>query len=158
MVIAPGRSGITAVVILADGEFLPENLNSLKTVIFRQGDSTNRQLKIIKPFGELADSELLRPKAELICNYGDDPNLIGSGNPLHQHKDDTWWFYEETWQLEQGPFDTYDEAFSALGQYCVELQSAKESLTNPENCARVIEDEQTRTATESPESDPVNRG
>jgi hypothetical protein len=157
MVIAPGKSGIVAIIILADGEFLPENLNSTKTLVFRQGESTNRQLKMLKPFGELADPEILRPKTKPICNYGDDPDLVGSGNPMHQHEDNTWWFYEETWQLEQGPFDTHDDALTALGQYCIEFQAAKESLTNPEKYDKVINNEQKTAKFESPEPGLVDR-
>ncbi len=126
MVIAKGRSGIAAIIILADGEFLPTNLNSIKTVVFRQGESTQRQLKMVKPFGELAEPELLREKAKPVCPLFPISQPDFEGNPLHTHDDDTWWFYDENWQLEQGPFDTYDEAFTALGQYCIELQAAKE--------------------------------
>ena len=151
MVIAKGRSGIAAIAILADGEFLPENFNSPKTLVFRQGESTGRQLKIVKPFGELAGPELLCPKSNPICNYEHT-----EGDPLHQHKDESWWFYDADWQLEQGPFDTYDEAFTALGQYCIELQAAKECLTKILNCDTVLEDEQTRP-TEPPEPDSANR-
>src|SRR5271157_3672018 len=136
MVIAPGnRPGITAIVILSDGEFLPENLNHEKVLAFRQGNSTNRQLLMVKGLGVLAEASLLKPRVDPVCNYS------GDGNPLHQHADKTWWFYEETWNLENGPFETYEEAYTALTVYCTELQESRNNLlTNEESCDTVEDD------------------
>src|SRR5579872_4854740 len=89
------------VVILSDGEFLPENLNHPKVVVFRQGDSTQRQLKLVKELGAAADFSILRPPSEPVCNYDKT-----DGDPLHQHADETWWFYEQSWNLENGPYAT----------------------------------------------------
>lgn len=38
------------------------------------------------------------------CNYQEDENHF----PVHQHGDGTWWYYDETWAQELGPFT--DEA------------------------------------------------
>jgi len=86
---------------------------------------------VIKPLGELAKEELLRPPPEPICNYS------GDGNPLHQHKDESWWYYDETWTLEAGPFETYELGYAALVSYCEELQAVKESLTKAENSDKI---------------------
>lgn len=116
MVIGPGRDGITAFVILGDNELLPENLNDEKILVMRKGDSTNRELKVVKELGKLASPDLLKKPEEPVCDY-----LFQSteGNPLHEHKDGTWWFYEETWAFENGPFPTYEEANAALEAYCI---------------------------------------
>jgi hypothetical protein len=127
MVVAKGQGGIVAHVILADGEALPQNLNSEKVVVYRRGKSTNMELMLAKPLGVLADPELLRNPSKLICNFE------GGPDPLHEHGDGTFWFYEETWTLENGPFPTYDEAYNALAEYCVGLEIVKNNLTNPEN-------------------------
>jgi hypothetical protein len=135
MVIAPGQHGITAHVILGDGEALPQNLNSEKVVVYRRGKSTDMELHLVKALGVLADPGLLRDPSTPICNFE------GGPDPLHEHADGTFWFYEETWSLENGPFPTYDEAYNALAEYCVGLQRVEEnlneSLTNLENDGKV---------------------
>jgi hypothetical protein len=137
MVIARGNGIIF--VTLADGEYLPENMNNIKVVVFRQGDSTNRELKVIKPLGALAGKELLKPPTEPMCNYD------GNGNPLHQHTDGGWWFYEETWSMESGPFETEELGHTALVDYCEKLQAAREQeildLTETEECEIISHDE-----------------
>ena len=60
MVIAPGRDGITAVVIIGDGEKLPMKWNTEKVLVFRQGDSTNRELMLLKPLGEVLLPEAVK--------------------------------------------------------------------------------------------------
>ena len=116
-------------VILADGEYLPEKFNIDTVVAFRQGPSTARELKIIKEAGKLADPGFLRPPAEDICNYS------GDGNPLHEHVDGTFWYYDETWAFENGPFDTRIEANASLESYCKEIVEGREkSLTAAEIC------------------------
>lgn len=125
MVVSPKINGVISV-ILADGEYLPQNLNSEKVLVFRQGDSTGRQLEIIKEFGKLADPGILKSEVEKICNYS------GDGNPLHQHEDQSWWYYDETWAYENGPFDSYDLGWESLEQYCQDLSRSREfSLTLP---------------------------
>ena len=120
MVIAHGKDNISAFVVLQDDEKLPLNLNVPTVVVCRCGDSTNRKLEVIKPFGSLADDSILAVQAaKPICEYKGEPD----GSPLHQHADGSWWFYEETWALENGPFDTEDAAYEVLKAYCVELQS-----------------------------------
>lgn len=127
MVIAPGKDGISAFVILADGEHLPENLNSVKTLVFRRGESTGFELQVIKQFGYLADPELVRKPAEAVCNF--DKLVMGGfqsvGEPLHQHADGTWWFYEETWGMEHGPYEDEQAGSSALVAYCRGLDAAE---------------------------------
>lgn len=113
-------------VTLQDGEFLPDNLNSVKVCVFRQGDSTNRELKMIKPLGELASEEILRPVPEPVCLYN------GDGNPLHVHKDGSWWYWDETWAYENGPFETEGEAQISLELYCDTVLAERNSLTKPQ--------------------------
>lgn len=120
MVIAPGKGGISAFVILTDDEHLPVNLNSVKVLVMRRGKSTNNELKIVKAFGELADPSLLKPEEPSVCNYD------GQVPPIHQHADQTWWFYEVTYTFEQGPFPTEAEANLALTRYCEEYQDSLE--------------------------------
>jgi hypothetical protein len=131
MVVAKGQGGIVAHVILADGESLPQNLNSEKVVVYRRGKSTSMELMLVKPLGVLADADLLRDQSKPVCNFE------GGPDPLHEHADGTFWFYEETWALENGPFSTYDEAYNALAEYCVGLERVKNYLTNPENDDKV---------------------
>src|SRR5689334_21913352 len=121
MVIAPGKAGITAHVILGDGEALPANLNTERIVVYRKGDSTNRDLEIVKPLGVVLDAghPTLRDPNKPVCNYS------GDGNPLHEHSDGTFWFYEETWAFENGPFPDYEQAYNALTEYCVGLETAR---------------------------------
>lgn len=126
MVIAPGRDGISCFVTLADGEFLPDRFNDERVLVFRYGDSTNRELLVIKPLGKLADESILRPPVDPMCNFGQD----GGTSPLHQHPDGTWWWYEETWTLESGPYDSEAVGRGALEDYCknvlAERKQAKE--------------------------------
>jgi hypothetical protein len=150
MVVAKGQGGIVAHVILADGEALPQNLNSEKVVVYRRGKSTNMELMLVKPLGVLADADLLRDKSKPVCNFE------GGPDPLHEHADGTFWFYEETWALENGPFSTYDEAYNALAEYCVGLETVKNHLTSLENDDKVNSYENTElqpatTATEDDE-------
>jgi hypothetical protein len=125
----PKEPGGLIPVILQDNELIPRNLNDEKVVIFRQGETTGRQLMMVKPLGVVlaANDPLLRPPAKPACNYALDPEAEDIGNPLHQHEDGTYWFYEATWNLEQGPYPTYEEAYAALLKYCVEYQKAVET-------------------------------
>jgi hypothetical protein len=133
-VIAPGQGGISAFVTLADGELLSEEFNSVKVVVFRRGESTNRQMKIVKPFGKLATPDLLRPALPPICTYLE---RMEGGDPLHEHADGTWWFYEQNFQMENGPYESWDEAHACLVTYCELLQ---EYLENP-NLTTEVKDE-----------------
>ena len=45
----------------------------------------------------------------------------GRIDPSHQHTDGTWWFWEETWADEQGPFKTYIECAEACREYARRL-------------------------------------
>lgn len=126
MVIARGENGIVAHVILADFEFLPENLNNERVVVYRRGESTDWQLKLVKALGTLATEHLLKPPAPAVCDYKENQQET-PGDPMHQHADEKWWWYEETWAFENGPFDTYEEAYTALGEYCLGLERVKEA-------------------------------
>jgi hypothetical protein len=123
MVIAPGTKGITAHVILSDNETLPANLNSEKVVVYRRGECTNRELVLVKALGVVlaANDPALRNTSKPVCNHD------GNRDPLHQHEDGTFWFYEETWTLENGPYATHEEAYNALAEYCIGLEVAKET-------------------------------
>lgn len=102
-------------------KFIPENLNNEKVVIFRRDPSTNNELKMVKDLGKLADPSLLKPPDTLVCNY------VSDGNPLHEHTDGTWWFYEETWAFENGPYLTYEDGYDALEGYCIALNAMRET-------------------------------
>ncbi len=43
-----------------------------------------------------------------------------STNPeiIHQHEDGSWWFWDESWSNENGPFSTEDICQTALDEYC----------------------------------------
>ena len=126
MVIAQSKQkGITAFIILKDNEKLPQNLNSPTVVVCRYGDSTNRELMVIKPLGKLADPSILAGPTKSVCNLDLDSSEVCKFSPLHQHEDGTWWFYEEAWALENGPFDTEADAYEVLKAYCFELQAMK---------------------------------
>ena len=43
-------------------------------------------------------------------------------NPVHRHEDGTWWFYEETWADENGPYDTLELCNWALKEYVKVMQ------------------------------------
>jgi hypothetical protein len=120
MVISPPTKGII-IVILGDGELLPENLNNEKVVVMRKGNSTNRELIVVKELGKLATPDLLKPPDEPVCNYA------GDGNPLHEHKDGKWWFYDETWAFENGPYESFEDGSVALEAYCTTVLAVRES-------------------------------
>lgn len=108
-------------VILGEGEMITEQFNSEKVVVYRRDSTTNWELLLIKALGTLASPEQLRVNAKPKCNH------VGDSNPLHEHEDGTWWHFDELWSLENGPFSTYDEAYSALAEYCVGLETARET-------------------------------
>jgi len=49
-----------------------------------------------------------------------DPEVIAvrCTDPVHLHLDGTWWFVEETWADENGPYDTEEQANQMLKRYC----------------------------------------
>lgn len=47
--------------------------------------------------------------------------LLKDNNPVHQHSDGTWWFYEEAWADENGPYQTQEKANSECDQYCKDV-------------------------------------
>ena len=137
MVISPPTKGMI-MVILGDGELLPENLNNERVVVMRRGDSTNRELRVVKELGKLATPDLLRLPDNPICNY------TGDGNPLHEHKDGKWWFYDETWAFENGPYESFEDGSVALEAYCTTVLAFREteinSLTSESESDTVTED------------------
>lgn len=122
-----GKAPNSVVVILADGEKIPQNLNSPKTVIFRRGESTNRELRMVKPLGELASDDLISTSTEK-CNYADT-------NPMHQHADGSWWFYEANRKFENGPYETYDLAYDALEEYCEMVIKLEDAMKEVSECS-----------------------
>ena len=42
-------------------------------------------------------------------------------NPVHPHPDGAWYWYDETWANEFGPYDTEQAAGKACKQYCQEV-------------------------------------
>lgn len=42
-------------------------------------------------------------------------------NPVHQNEDGTWWFWDETWAVEYGPYDDQGECENALEDYAVNV-------------------------------------
>lgn len=41
-------------------------------------------------------------------------------DPVHQNTDGKWYFWDETWSFEAGPYETEAEAIRALDKYCEE--------------------------------------
>ena len=39
-------------------------------------------------------------------------------DPIHQNSDEKWYFYDETWSNELGPYDTKEQAEEKLEDYC----------------------------------------
>jgi len=126
MVISPPTNGVILVILGETDKFIPENLNNEKVVIFRRDPSTNNQLVMVKDLGKLADPSLLKKPEESICKHTTPGQPDFEGNPLHTHADGTWWFYEETWTFENGPFPTYEEAETALEAYCLVVLATRE--------------------------------
>src|SRR5208282_2494614 len=111
----------TTNVILGEGEMITAAFNSEKIVVYRRDSTTNWEVELIKPLGTLASVEQLRVNAPQVCNYNEGEH---DPNPIHEHEDGTWWFFDELWSLENGPFTTFDEAYNALAEYCVGLETA----------------------------------
>ena len=55
----------------------------------------------------------------MACNIKRDP-LTTLLEPIHQHDDGSWWWYDETWVEEHGPYSTIEEANLAITKYCRE--------------------------------------
>ena len=132
MVIGPGRNGVSAFVILADGERIPQKFNDERVVVMRKGASTGFELLVVKSFGKLANPELMTPPEALVCEY---PK---SGDPLHEHTDGTWWFYDATWVAEAGPFLTYEDAYAGLKSYCILYQKEQEKDLTSESKSDMV--------------------
>lgn len=65
--------------------------------------------------GVLAGPELLYvpPKSVAIeC-----PGLTAENDPVHEHEAGEWYFYESTWTLEHGPYQTKEECLFAFEVY-----------------------------------------
>ena len=41
-----------------------------------------------------------------------------NSNPIHCNKDDKWYFWDECWVDEYGPYNTEQEAIDACNDYC----------------------------------------
>lgn len=108
-------------VILGEGESLMEQWNSEKVVVYRRDSTTGGDLKLVKGYGLLASPEALKVNAKQKCGWDATSN---GGDPIHQHSDESWWHFDELWSLENGPFETWDGAYSALAEYCTGLEQA----------------------------------
>lgn len=65
-------------------------------------------------FGEEEAGECLSPPRGLGCAPHD-------GKAVHRHGNDTWWFWDETWMSEYGPYYTQEEAIAAVERYAAQL-------------------------------------
>jgi len=67
---------------------------------------------------QLPDGYLEPAKPHLDCRT-DRIVRMDNGNidPVHQHNDGQWWFWDETWADEYGPFNDYEAAEISLEQY-----------------------------------------
>lgn len=54
------------------------------------------------------------PRDYYDCNYSE---AVKSRNPVHKHHDGTWWFYDENWYREKGPFKLEEECRMAAVTY-----------------------------------------
>lgn len=108
-------------VILGEGESLTPQFNHEKVVVYRKDSTTNQELELVKPLGLLASPEALKVNAKQRCGWDATSN---GGDPIHQHDDQSWWHFDELWSLENGPFETWDEAYNALAEYCAGLEQA----------------------------------
>jgi hypothetical protein len=46
-------------------------------------------------------------------------------NPIHEHTDGTWWFWDEVWCEEHGPYETKEACTVELDKYCKEVLGIK---------------------------------
>lgn len=111
-------------VILGEGESLSDQFNSEKVVVYRRDSTTDWTIKVVKPLGLLASPEALKVNAKQRCS-GD--SAAFNGDPIHQHDDGSWWHFDELWSLENGPFETWDDAYNALAEYCTGLEQAQKT-------------------------------
>lgn len=42
-------------------------------------------------------------------------------NPIHKNENGLWYFWDECWAFEEGPFNTEKDAEIALYKYCKEV-------------------------------------
>lgn len=111
-------------VILGEGESLIEKFNDPKVVVYRRDSTTAWELVLVKGLGLLASAEQLKVNVKQRCGWTAASN---AGDPIHQHEDGSWWHFDELWSLENGPFATWDEAYSALAEYCAGLEQAQQT-------------------------------
>jgi hypothetical protein len=64
---------------------------------------------------DLSD-HMRRALSEATC-----PKLVEHGVPVHKHTDGRWWFWDETWADELGPYSSRGEAETALDEYADQL-------------------------------------
>jgi hypothetical protein len=121
MVIGPGQGKVSFFVIIGDGEFIPAKFNTPNVVVYRKGWMTFGDLVEIKSYGTLAKPADLAPEVAPACNYS------GDGQPLHQHGDGTWWYFDAEFSLENGPYATESLAYESLVAYCKQFQDQKDA-------------------------------
>jgi len=50
------------------------------------------------------------------------PGIEEPVNPIHQNADGKWYFWDEIWVNEIGPYDTREEANTAINEYAADLE------------------------------------
>lgn len=67
--------------------------------------------------------------SELKWIYGDDPwsscDFNQPSNPVHRHRDGSWWFYDEVWVEEFGPFSSEEEANDHCVRYAKHIEDGE---------------------------------
>lgn len=46
-----------------------------------------------------------------------------TNDPVYQGPDGNWWFWDETWTDQRGPYDTEKDARKALREYATDLEN-----------------------------------
>lgn len=59
-----------------------------------------------------------------------------AGTPVHEHpRTGKWWFFDEIWQDELGPYDTRDQAVLGCREYAMRLDgSGRDECDPPAAC------------------------
>lgn len=49
------------------------------------------------------------------------PGVRVHSEPVHMHDDGTWWFFDEVWACEFGPYDNKENAHTGMMRYAKQL-------------------------------------
>lgn len=55
------------------------------------------------------------------------------GKAVHAHDDGTWWFWDETWTNEHGPYATEEQAELKIDEYCRTVLASGEAKAIPDD-------------------------